>query len=83
MVYEEKPRKVWVGFFACLLVLFVCFPQALKKRQWRSYCYYLNWDVVEAGEDGHKVDSPQRCMVKGRWAKQEIPIGHKDKSISP
>lgn len=58
--------------FLCLLVGFVCLgfsPPSLKKRQGRSYCYYLNWDVVEAGEDGHKVDSPQRCMVKGRWAK--------------
>lgn len=33
MVYEEEPRKVWLSFFACLLVLFVWVfpPQALKK----------------------------------------------------
>lgn len=55
MVYEEKPRKVGVRFFVCLLVLFVCFSPSLKKRQGRFYCYYLNWDVVEAVEDGHQV----------------------------
>lgn len=59
MVYEEKLRKMWEGFFDWLVwVLFL----SLKRRQ--NLLLLLNWEGVDGGKMDTESDSPQWFTVK-------------------